>query len=618
MSTKSLRRTQIVSPFGVGALCEIDGQSFFIRGTHRWPTGRNLEEVELPSLVSKLQGVNHLKKPGFAVSATRFPRWHFCPGCRKMTFWSIQKDKKDEQGQLPVPRCVEPACKKRVLVPMRFVAVCDNGHLDEIDWYYWAHRGAQQTETGSCSREASELSFAVSGRRGGDFQSMYIKCSCGAARSLEGISEGTLPQTCKGYQPGEGNSRCTDEDGKPLRMSMEPRGSSALHYSSVISALDIAQATKGSALAERLIHDTYFQSWVKMATRQLARGQISIEDVPSEFKEDLEEIAEDHLADFEDVLEVFLSRITAGDAANSSQDPAEDFDQKDVMNEEFPVLASPHGFKGKSLITISHEPPGEFGLNNLLERIVQVERLREVRVFRGFQRRDVGATNRIVSPDFGTNSVDWLPAIEVSGEGIFIQFKAEAVKAWLDRNRAEIDAFSSAQLRAAEDADLPRRMGFNANPVFVMIHTFAHMLINQLSFDCGYSSTSLRERIYCGPESNLHCGVLIYTADSDSEGSMGGLVEMGGPARIVDVIYRAVKRSEWCSGDPVCRELESQGVGNMNRAACHACSLVAETSCTFSNVLLNRVLVSGLGATNGRGAVEPSGYFSGILHGVLE
>jgi hypothetical protein len=159
---------------------------------------------------------------------------------------------------------------------------------------------------------------------------------------------------------------------------------------------------------------------------------------------------------------------------------------------------------------------------------------------------------------------------------------------------------------------LPNRMGFNATPAFIMVHTFSHLLINQLAFDCGYSSTSLRERVYCGPNSNPYAGVLIYTADSDAEGSMGGLSEMGAPERIGDVIYRAVARSQWCSSDPVCRELDAQGVDGLNRAACHACSLVAETSCTFSNILLNRVLISGDGRVNGRGVQEPIGFFNSV------
>lgn len=96
---------------------------------------------------------------------------------------------------------------------------------------------------------------------------------------------------------------------------------------------------------------------------------------------------------------------------------------------------------------------------------------------------------------------------------------------------------------------------------------------------------------------------------------MGGLSEMASPDRISEVIYRAVAKSQWCSGDPVCRELDAQGVDGLNRASCHACSLVAETSCTFSNVLLDRVLVAGEGKTNGRGTLEPIGFFKRVLEG---
>jgi hypothetical protein len=201
----------------------------------------------------------------------------------------------------------------------------------------------------------------------------------------------------------------------------------------------------------------------------------------------------------------------------------------------------------------------------------------------------------------------------VLGEGVFLEFSNSAIAAWRKKNEEQIEEFTRSHLISAEALGLPGRMGFNANPTFIMVHSFAHLLLNQLSFDCGYSSTSLRERIYCGTDSAPYAGLLIYTADSDAEGSMGGLSEMGAPERLEDVIYRAVSRSQWCSGDPVCRELDAQGVDGLNRAACHACSLAAETSCTFSNVLLDRVLVSGDGRQNGRGLCEPVGYFSKVL-----
>ncbi len=401
-------------------------------------------------------------------------------------------------------------------------------------------------------------------------------------------------------------------------MWMEPRGSSALHYASVISALDIARAGNTGGLAARLLKDKTFERTVAMAKRHLKKGLVQADDLDDFFGEEIRELAPRFDATPEDCWSVFLEMVLDDDDVGQDNETDSEIDQGDILGNEFPVLASPSGFDGKTLKCVASEPPKIFELNQLLERVVQVEKLREVRVFRGFQRREVKKENTLVPPDLGIGGVDWLPAIEVSGEGIFLEFKRSALKSWLENNEVAIRDFSSLQLETSERDGLPTRMGFNANPVFVMVHTFAHLLINQLSFDCGYSSTSLRERIYCGPLNDLYAGILIYTADSDAEGSMGGLVEMGSPEAISEVIYRAVSRSEWCSGDPVCREIEAQGLGGMNRSACHACSLVAETSCTFSNVLLNRVLVSGDGRSNGRGYIEPNGFFRPVVKSVAE
>lgn len=81
---------------------------------------------------------------------------------------------------------------------------------------------------------------------------------------------------------------------------------------------------------------------------------------------------------------------------------------------------------------------------------------------------------------------------------------------------------------------------------------------------------------------------MIYTADGDSEGSLGGLVRQGRRDRLAQSIAEALDQGRWCSSDPVCTETAGQGLGGFNRAACHACSLVSETSCTVANTLLDR------------------------------
>ena len=105
----------------------------------------------------------------------------------------------------------------------------------------------------------------------------------------------------------------------------------------------------------------------------------------------------------------------------------------------------------------------------------------------------------------------------------------------------------------------------------------SHILMRQLCYECGYHASSIRERLYVSEE---RLGVLIYTADGDSEGSLGGLVRQGETQRITKTIRSSIERAAWCSNDPICSELPEHGVDGLNRAACHACSLVPETSCT--------------------------------------
>mgnify|MGYP001357290385 CR=1 FL=1 len=147
-----------------------------------------------------------------------------------------------------------------------------------------------------------------------------------------------------------------------------------------------------------------------------------------------------------------------------------------------------------------------------------------------------------------------------------------------------------------------------------MLHTLAHLLILQLSFECGYAAASLRERIYSAdPGSGFDpmASILIYTADSDSEGSLGGLVRQGLPDKLIPTFLSALESGSWCSSDPICRELAGQGLEGLNRAACHCCSLIAETSCTGFNTLLDRMVLLGDDEEQGN-----YGFFSEVLKNV--
>jgi len=192
------------------------------------------------------------------------------------------------------------------------------------------------------------------------------------------------------------------------------------------------------------------------------------------------------------------------------------------------------------------------------------------------------------------DAIEWLPAIVVRGEGIFLEFRAERIAEWLARDTAAArlaPLVAAYNRRRAARGQTPRIIG----PKFVMIHTLAHLLMTELSFECGYGSSSLRERIYCETEAGSEPmqSVLIYTASGDAEGTLGGLVRQGEPGRLERTLEAAFHRAQWCSSDPVCIESTGQGVDNANLAACHGCALLPETSCEEGNRLLDRAMLVG-------------------------
>jgi hypothetical protein len=234
------------------------------------------------------------------------------------------------------------------------------------------------------------------------------------------------------------------------------------------------------------------------------------------------------------------------------------------------------------------------------DRVNLIDELRETRVLYGFSRikpepgKSVAALRSMLwrkEPDFNRT---WLPAYIVKGEGIYLELNSEKVAEW--EQRPAVVERLQVLLHNYDELKAKRGLGDHAIlPRFVLLHTLAHLILNQLTFDCGYSSASLRERLFCGVGAHSMSGLMVYTAAGDSEGTMGGLVRMGQPGVFDVVLGKALMNASWCSSDPVCMELGAHGQGpdSCNLAACHSCALVPETSCESFNKFLDRALVIG-------------------------
>lgn len=591
---RSIRRAQTVSPFGVGAIYDIGDESFVAMDTLHWGAYGDL--CELPRLAEVLRVSSFRLAPtgsgpkgGSGTPYFRFPRWLFCPSCRQMHHWGSQ----NETGE--APRCT---CQRQSrLAPMRFVAACRRGHMADVPWREWAHSNPANHAQRQCAD--AQLRFEVGSGVGGGLGSLRVRCAtCQASRTLEGIAQphslAAAGIKCFGKQPWETKA---EVDACPERLQVLQRGASNLYYARVASALDIpaADAAQEAAALESAIRTDGDYSALQAVAGASSDGAASAG----------ARVLVARIAARFDCPDALVLRLLTADLNPSSDPETVHRTEQDLLSEEWQTLTGPgipetgpqQRFVSESTDwrqwaqRVNSELPIAARLAGLVESLAVVHRLREVRALVGFERIDPGTT--VVRPSLGKTQ-DWLPALEVFGEGIFVALDKAALDHWKQEHAAWMTTRLDALASRRQNAKL--RFVPQEHPTLLLVHTLAHLLIRQLSFECGYSASSLRERVFAadGTETSPGmAGLLIYTADADAEGSMGGLARQGRPDRFLRTLTVALSRASWCSADPICSELPAQGLGGLNRAACHSCALVSETSCQYSNVLLDRQFVVG-------------------------
>src|SRR5690606_37427463 len=190
----------------------------------------------------------------------------------------------------------------------------------------------------------------------------------------------------------------------------------------------------------------------------------------------------------------------------------------------------------------------------------------------------------------------WLPATEMFGEGVLLRFDEAKIRAWemqeavLERGKGLFEGYMRHFGEAADPSLFP-------GVRYYMLHSLSHLLMHAMSLECGYAAASLGERIYCAPadDPTPMAAILIMTASSGAEGTLGGLVEQG--RRMEVHLERARLMARLCSNDPVCAAhgpKENQADRSkrfLEGAACHGCLYVAEPSCERFNNYLDRALV---------------------------
>lgn len=583
MFNVKVRRSQLLSPFGVGAILDLPDEALMLMGLEQWDTAPSTI-IQDERLAARLR-VNRFHEPIRAIHEseygpkdteggytlfTRFPTWYYCPRCREMSQANInQKGPPECSGQFnpcfdPNPNPNRP---KRLMVPVRFAVACDDGHIDDFPWANWAH---------SLGSNCESPKIRLLQTQGAGLAGLKVVCennSCkglGATLSAAGRKDAFREHGCSGHRPWLGYRRDVTEECQKVAQLIQ-RGASNAYFSRIVTSILIPPFSRRLF---RILESTMFYEFLAVAGTQDGAIPDSVFEMTARKT---------------GVLEADLKAAYESKLGEQAKLEAEEITEETFRFAEF------EAFNGKDLgasqdelrlrnADLSETCPA---FRKSIDSIVLVDKLVETRCLTGFSRLDPSA--RLAS--LSKKRLSWLPAIAGTGEGIFLRFNGSELAKWAlrpDVNQRIIQI----RERAQEYGLATRRSGTSITPEFVLIHTLAHALNRRLSFDCGYGSSSIRERIYCSEIQEM-AGLLIYTSEAGNEGTLGGLVLMGEPAVFEATLVAALNDSAFCSNDPLCEESIGQGPGSVNLAACQGCCLVPETSCEEGNFFLDRVLLVG-------------------------
>lgn len=608
---KPIRRSQLISPWGIGQMINFPkDESLMVVGLDMWEekfrTIAELDEFKVTEeRLSRRLGVKEFRlppdfrdpgpgvtNPSLKIPFVRFPRWHYCTRCGHMEKISIYDSQKPSCSGVSFGSgrsCNEiPERKRQRLIPVRFIAICEKGHIEDFPFMQWVHDGAQPEGQHDLRLRAGRSSGALTG--------IEITCSCGAHKTMaSAFNEKSLTKigvTCSGGRPwlgqeaDRGNAiHCGDD------LRVVQKGASNVYFSQVRSSIYLPQWENS---VDRHLVEVLEKNW-----RWLTSGMVDGKFDRMRFELVAEQKFNPEKRDFytEKLLEAATKRISGADSSNT-----DDSEEKYRKMEYDAILAEAGGenqdfFVTKNLANTYDDSETGGAICNGFTSIGLLHKLRETRAFVGFSRwlPDDGKTLTEKKNFIKLGQrIEWLPAVVVRGEGVFFEFNEKRLKEWAAKDEVIKRAnFLSDNYNRPRELKGQRRR--EIKPEFVLIHTFAHLVINQFSYECGYGSSALRERIYCNlefPNETMN-GVLIYTASGDSEGSLGGLVRQGKHGNLETIVYNAIENARWCSSDPICIDSHGQGPNSCNLAACHNCALLPETCCEESNMLLDRAMLIG-------------------------
>lgn len=592
MQLGDIRRSQIIITHGPGSIIDFRaggyggaGVSVVAAGLEEWdrwapPPGLGHPQTVYEPRLQKQLGVDGFRLPPVApqvapgvyskkagkLVGVRFPRWLQCPRChlvRQSRSWT------EDPGD-PALYCADcsdqAGGRNRVhVVPVRFIVICDRGHLDEFPWDWWVKHAERCPQPPDRPRRELRLEGSATAGLAG----LILTClGCGARRSMEGcFGPDALPEQCHGRRPWLGTDADEPCTAKPRVVQ---RGASNIYFSVVESVLDIPpwsdELQKKIGMRWAMLEQAPDQN-----ARRLLIQALRLADVTGKPEAELAALIEDRIA-----------RLRSPDRNLRWEE-----------YQQFVQHTQPFGENTEFEIRPAPAPPE---LAGWLQSVTRATRLREVRAIRGFTRvfpPAPGDDDRVAK--ISLNRTGWLPAVENRGEGVFIQLRLDRVRQWEKQEGVvqRVAGLREAYEQAWRDRGRPGAPPKTVTPRLLLIHSLAHALIRQLSLSCGYGSASLRERLYVDTNSWEMAGLLVFTSSPDADGTLGGLARQGERRNIVHIFEDSLASMTWCSSDPLCIEGVHAMSEPANGSACHACLLASETSCEEFNSFLDRALLVG-------------------------
>ena len=574
--------------------------------------GRQVGELRQPPWIPEQPG---FEAPPVGIPTRVFPQWLRCTGCDQLApvsanvfeFENTRKHRPD------LARFLHKGCKgrftggkgrDRVAVPARYLIACTNGHLDEFPYPDWVH--SADTNRTECVANPKLRMLEWRSNLG---PQVTIECvQCKSKRNIAELTraggEDGLPD-CRGRHAHLPSFAGADD---PCRGEVRlmllgaanqwfPASVSVLVLPSrkIPRAADIVDEVRGLPPGEL----------AKLATKGLLGAWRAF--AAANITEKFSGVSDDQLWEAIQIARGELPQQAPAQAAPAGYDP------NFLLAPEWETITHPNDFltedrrNGFKVRTVDVAP----SLTASISQVIAVDRIRKANAFIGFTRID--ALDRVedepgrIAPISLSGKPEWVPATEDRGEGVFIRFDENAVLTWEENVlkspvwEAHVAShernFARRQSRTAAAVDAGSRM---PPPRYWALHTLSHLLIREMAMSSGYGSASLSERIYAWQETDTRpaaAGILVTTTSPDSDGTLGGLVDLARTERLESVMLEALHRAARCSSDPICaHRIPRDQEDFLHGAACHFCVFLSETSCERANRFLDRRFVLGLHA----------------------